>query len=441
MQKLTIFWHRRDLRFNDNAGLYRALRSGNPVLPIFIFDKNILDKLEDKTDRRVEFIHHHITELSKAYASYGSSLRVFYSTPEKVFEQLSQELPITKVYTNHDYEPYALQRDEAIDSLLAEKGISFHTYKDQVIFEKAEVVKDNGEPYTVFTPYSRKWRAKLNDYYLKPYPTDKYNHNLYQTAPYPIPTLQDMGFNAAGLPFPLLELNKDIIENYHKQRDFPAIKGTTRLSVHLRFGTVSIRELAAYGLTHNATWLNELIWREFYMMILWHFPHVVNNAFKPQYDNIAWRNNEEEFKRWCKGETGYPIVDAGMRELNETGFMHNRVRMIVASFLTKHLLIDWRWGEAYFAQKLLDFELSSNNGGWQWAASSGCDAAPYFRVFNPMLQTEKFDPKHTYINHWVPQYQELTYPRPIVDHAFARERVLKTYKEGLANTEPAKLLA
>ncbi len=435
-QKIALFWHRRDLRIEDNAGLYHALKSPYPVLPIFIFDTHILNKLEDKKDARVQFIHQEIEALQKAYTLSGGTLKVFYNTPEIAFEKLLNAYEVAAVYTNHDYEAYAIERDTKIRQLLTYKGVDFYSFKDQCIFEKDEVVKDDGKPYTVFTPYSRKWKAKLNAFYLKAYPSEKYLQKLYKENNIPSPYLAAMGFEKQDLSFPEKTIQTNILNNYHEQRDIPAVRGTSKLSLHLRFGTVSIRKLAQAGLQHNEKWLNELIWRDFYMMILYHFPHVQHSAFKKEYNHIAWRNNEDEFKRWCKGKTGYPIVDAGMRELNTTGFMHNRVRMIVASFLCKHLLIDWRWGEAYFAQKLLDFELSSNNGGWQWAAGSGCDAAPYFRVFNPELQTQKFDPKAHYIRKWLPEFDNLNYQQSkIVDHAFARNRALEVYKESLGKVK------
>lgn len=433
MQKITIFWHRRDIRIHDNAGLYHALRSKHPVLPIFIFDRNILDNLEDKVDARVEFIHHYISELKQQYENLGTTLKVYYGKPEEIWKEIINKYAIAEVYCNRDYEPYAQERDKAIFNFLASKNIPFKGYKDHVIFEKNEVLKDDGKPYTVYTPYSKKWKAKLNDFYLKPYPTEKYLKNLFKTHSDSLISLEEMDFKFSGIQFPEKTTPIEIIKNYHATRDLPAIKGTTRLSVHLRFGTISIRELAATAKGLNEKYLNELIWRDFYQMILFHFPHTVNKAFKPEYDKIQWLNNEKEFKAWCDGKTGYPIVDAGMRELNATGFMHNRVRMIVASFLTKHLLIDWRWGEAYFAKKLLDFELASNVGGWQWAAGCGVDAAPYFRVFNPALQTEKFDKELKYIKKWVHEYGTSAYPKPIIDHKLARERVLKTYKEALQN--------
>lgn len=428
---VNIFWFRRDLRLYDNAGLYHALRGDNPVLPIFIFDQNILDELEDKTDRRVEFIHLALQEIQQQLVKLGSSLDVRYGKPVDIYKELLREYDVKTIFTNHDYEPYAKERDSLVEKLLKENGTGFCTFKDQVILEKDEVLKDDGKPYTVFTPYSRKWKAVLTDFHLKPYPNKKYFKNFYKQPERKMPALKEMGFESAGLSFPEKEWKGQVIRNYKEQRDIPSVQGTSRLSVHLRFGTISIRTLAAEAGALNETFLNELIWRDFYHMILWHFPKVVGHAFKPEYDKIRWRNNEKEFKAWCDGETGYPIVDAGMRELNATGFMHNRVRMIVASFLAKHLLIDWRWGEAYFAKKLLDFDLAANNGGWQWAAGSGCDAAPYFRVFNPYLQTQKFDPELKYIRKWVPEFEELTYPQPIVQHEVARKRCLEVYGTAL----------
>ncbi|MBW0177759.1 deoxyribodipyrimidine photo-lyase [Sediminibacterium sp.] len=431
--RIQVMWFRRDLRLSDNAALYHALRTGIPVLPVFIFDKNILDQLDDKADRRVEFIHAAITELQQQLVQMGSTLEVYYDYPKEVYKKLLERYDIEAVFTNHDYEPYAQERDAAIAALLKEYGTGFKTYKDQVIFEKSEVVKDDGKPYTVFSPYARKWRAKLNIFYLKAYPTEKYFSNFYQQTPVTIPTLLSIGFQPVALPFPSKELEEAVIRHYGENRNFPSLeKGTSKMGVHLRFGTVSIRYLARKAMEWNDVYLNELIWRDFYHTILWHFPQVGKGAsFKPEYDKIEWRNNETEFEHWCNGTTGYPIVDAGMRELNTTGYMHNRVRMIVASFLTKHLLIDWRWGEAYFAQKLLDFDLAANNGGWQWASSSGCDAAPYFRVFNPSLQTEKFDKDLRYIRKWIPELNEFNYPQPIVQHELARKRVLEVYAKGL----------
>lgn len=431
-EKVAIFWFRRDLRLEDNAGLYNALKSGYKVLPIFIFDKNILDKLENKKDQRVEFIHKAISDIQDQLVSFRSSLLVKYGNPFEIWKNLMVDFEITEVYTNHDYEKYAIERDKQVGELLNTNGIAFYTFKDQTIFEKNEVLSGAGTPYTVFTPYSRKWKETLNEFYLKSYPTANYFQNFIKIASFKLPTLAEIGFVETGSVFPKKELREELIKKYDEVRDIPSILGTSRLSVHLRFGTVSIRKLTQKAITLNEKWLNELIWRDFYMNILYHFPHIAEGkAFRKEYDNIVWRNNEAEFKKWCEGKTGYPIVDAGMRELNATGFMHNRVRMITASFLIKHLLIDWRWGEAYFAQKLMDFDFSANNGGWQWASSSGCDAAPYFRIFNPTSQTQKFDPELKYIKKWIPELNSFEYPRPIVDHTFARERVLKAYKEAL----------
>ncbi len=428
---VCIHWFRRDLRLNDNAALYHALRSGLPVIPVFIFDRSILDKLEDKADKRVDFIHRRLMHLQKELKKFGSSCIVRYGHPEEVWKQLQAEMNIKAVYTNHDYEPYARSRDEKMHLYFEKLGINFLTYKDQVIFEKDEVLKDDGKPYTVYTPFSRKWMAKLNDFYLRSYPTEKYFHAFSPLIQNEIPSLESMGFEQTDAVFPPETTSAALLKSYSETRDIPGVEGTSRLGIHLRFGTISVREWARISKPISFSWLNELCWREFYMMIIWHFPHAAGSAFKPQYNSIQWRNNEEEFQAWCEGRTGYPIVDAGMRELNTTGYMHNRVRMIVASFLTKHLLIDWRWGEAYFAKKLLDFDLSANNGGWQWAAGSGCDAAPYFRIFNPYEQTKKFDASFKYIRRWVPEFEDFGYPSPIVDHKVARERCLATYKSAL----------
>lgn len=431
-QSISISWFRRDLRLHDHAALYHALKDEYPVLPLFIFDRSILDLLDDKQDRRVEFIHNAVADMQQQLIKMGSSMEVYYGFPKDIYRELLKKYDVKKVFTNHDYEPYAQQRDGEIQKLLASEGASFHTFKDQVIFEKTEVVKDDGNPYTVFTPYSKRWKAALNAFYLKSYPTQKYFPNLLKQSPQTIPSLEKMGFKETGEPFPSTDVKDELIKSYKEQRDIPSIRGTSRLSVHLRFGTISIRELARHTKDLNETFLNELIWRDFYHMILWNFPHVgKGKSFKKEYDFIQWRHNEKEFEAWCNGQTGYPIVDAGMRELNATGFMHNRVRMIVASFLCKHLLIDWRWGEAYFAKKLLDFDLAANNGGWQWAAGSGCDAAPYFRIFNPYLQTQKFDGELKYIRQWVPELDEFSYPQPIVEHNFARKRCLEVYGKAL----------
>ena len=431
-----LFWFRRDLRLEDNVGLYHALYQAKlqefKVVPIFIFDKTILDKLDDKKDRRVDFIHRTILSLQNQLTTKGKSFHVEYGNPLDVFSKLVKTYDVKTVYTNHDYEPNAIERDESIEKLLSANNITFITHKDQVIFEKNEVLKDDEKPYTVFTPYSNKWKKVWEKNIPKMHPSIKLIDYFMDSKPIAIPTLKSMGFENTDLVVPPMHWQESLVKNYTDQRNFPAIKGTTQLSVHLRFGTISVRQLALATQSLNSTLFNELIWRDFYQMILWHFPQVgKGKSFKAQYDFIAWRNNEKEFQAWCEGKTGYPIVDAGMRELNTTGFMHNRVRMIVASFLTKHLLIDWRWGEAYFAQKLLDFDLAANNGGWQWASGSGCDAAPYFRVFNPRLQTEKFDKELKYIRKWVPEFDSLTYPKPIVVHEEARVRVLAAYAKAL----------
>lgn len=432
-QPINIFWFRRDLRLHDNTGLFHALKQGQPVVPIFIFDIDILSKLEDKHDRRVNFIHNAIINLQEKLIGLGSSLEVYHGKPLDVFRELSRKYTISNVYTNHDYEPYAVKRDAEIAQLLQKTGSGFHSYKDQVIFEKDEIMKDDGSPYSVFTPYSRKWKARLQMQGIVSYDLKNHYTSFFRQQPQPIPSLSSMGFFETAFHFPPGSVKDEIIRKYKEQRDFPSVAGTSKLSVHLRFGTVSIRELVIKVRDMSESFLNELIWREFYQMILWNFPRVgEGKAFKPAYDLIQWRNNEDEFRKWCEGQTGYPIVDAGMRELNTTGFMHNRVRMVVASFLCKHLLIDWRWGEAYFAEKLLDFDFASNNGGWQWASGSGCDAAPYFRIFNPRLQTEKFDKNLTYIRKWVPELEEFGYPKQIVDHEFARTRCLKVYKQAVA---------
>ena len=431
MNELTIFWFRRDLRLFDNAGLYRALTERDNVLPLFVFDRKILDQIEDKQDARVEFIHSEVSVLKSELEKRGSTLIVRYGEPVVVFARLLAEYRIVAVYANGDYEMYARERDEEIRKLLAAAGIPLFLFKDQVIFEKDEVMKDNGTPYTVFTPYMKKWKSLLEDSDLKPFPPEKHMGRFAGLNPGRMISPEEMGFRSNSVEFPSREPDENLIRNYHLTRDVPSLRGTSRLSLHLRFGTVSIRELAGKALSWNETFLNELIWREFYKMILWHFPRVESNSFKPAYDRIVWRNNEEEFDAWCRGMTGCPMVDAGMRELNETGFMHNRLRMITASFLVKHLLIDWRWGEAWFANKLHDFELSSNNGGWQWAAGSGCDAAPYFRVFNPALQQEKFDPELRYIKTRIPEYGTDAYPLPMVDHRLARDRAIAAYKKAL----------
>jgi len=427
---MNIFWFRRDLRTKDNAGLFHALNSDEKVLPIFIFDNSILDELE-KNDARVNFIHNQLVIINNELQKCEKSLAVFYGKPKDIFEKLLAENKVNTVFTNHDYEPYARKRDKEVYQIFKENNINFKTSKDQVIFEKSEVVKDNGTPYVVYTPFSRKWKEKLNNTNISYYNSEDKLDNIASHS-YPFLSLENIGFKPTNISFPKFTVSEKLMENYEATRNFPAINGTSMLGVYLRFGTISVREMVKNALTvKNETFLNELIWREFFMQILWHFPHTVKESFKPKYDAIVWNNNKVLFKKWCEGKTGYPFVDAGMRELNATGHMHNRVRMIVASFLCKHLLIDWRWGETYFAQKLLDYEQASNVGNWQWAAGSGVDAAPYFRIFNPTEQIKKFDKDLKYIKKWIPELETSKYPKPIVDHKEAREKCLKTYKQAV----------
>lgn len=433
-KKVSIFWFRRDLRLHDNVGLYHALNADHPVLPIFIFDTEILQSLPEN-DARVSFIYESLKALQKNLEeNYGSSIAIYHGKPLDTFRTLLNQFDIQAVYCNRDYEPYAQKRDGKIKDELDLGNIEFKSFKDQVIFEKDEIVKGDATPYVVYTPYMRKWKQTYNsDEPVIAYDSESYLNRCHKQTHWPKISLKDMGFIRSDIVVTEHCVSSSMVNSYEKTRNFPAIEqGTSKLGPYLRFGSVSIREVVEKSLNaENETFLNELIWREFFMQILWHFPQTVYKAFKPKYDRIAWRNNEEEFEKWKNGETGYPLVDAGMRELNATGFMHNRVRMLVASFLCKHLLIDWRWGEAYFASKLLDFELSSNIGNWQWAAGSGVDAAPYFRIFNPITQVAKFDNQKEYINKWVPELQELSYPPMMVDHKSARERCLKVYKEAL----------
>jgi deoxyribodipyrimidine photo-lyase len=428
--RISIHWFRRDLRLEDNHGLFRALQDHGNVMPLFIFDTTILSKLEDKADRRVDFIHRALERMQQEMVARGSTLLVEHGEPEEVWERLLERFDITAVTANHDHEPYAISRDGHVSELLASRGIAFRTFKDISLFERGEVVKDNGGAYTVYTPYMRKWKSLFHPDMAAPSPSALHLERLWSASPIPIPSLEELGFRRTDLMALPSDVDAALLQNYHQTRDIPSVEGTSRMSAHLRFGTVSVRKLVREGLTHSPKYVNELIWREFFMQILWHFPHT-ERAFKPNYDAIEWRQDEGDLARWCAGRTGYPLVDAGMRELEATGLMHNRVRMVVSSFLTKHLLLDWRWGEAWFAAKLLDFELSSNNGGWQWASGSGCDAAPYFRVFNPHLQLEKFDPALKYVKIWVPEYGSANYVQPMVVHEVARKRALETYKQGL----------
>lgn len=427
--KVSIFWFRRDLRLQDNAGLFYALSSGIPVLPVFIFDTDILEKFEQKRDRRIDYIHQALFSINTELKAFQSALTICCGKPLQVFKNLSETYDIQAVFCNRDYEPEAIQRDTEIYRLLLFRNIPFRAFKDQVIFDRTDVMAYHGKPYTVYTPFSKKWKSQLLPQDYKAFPLD--GQAFFRKCFTAFPSLESMGYEKTDIIFTTPILDAAVIDDYEKYRDFPAMQRTTQLGMVLRFGTISIRKCVAFAVMHNQVWLNELIWREFFLQILYHFPNVVHQSFKPKYDNVRWRNNEQEFERWCSGTTGYPIVDAGMRQLNQTGYMHNRVRMVVAGFLCKHLLIDWRWGEAYFAQKLNDYDLAANNGNWQWAAGSGCDAAPYFRVFNPWLQTEKFDKNLEYVKKWVPEFGTDAYPEPIVAHGFARERALKTYGEAL----------
>ncbi|WGK64639.1 cryptochrome/photolyase family protein [Croceiramulus getboli] len=432
-QQVSIFWFRRDLRLDDNVGLLEALKGDYPVLPIFIFDRQILDELP-KDDARVTFIYETLQKMrDELQKERGSSLAMYHGQPKAVFSELIEEWDIQAVYTNHDYEPYAKERDESIKALLKEQDIPFHTFKDQVIFERDEVVKNDGDPYVVYTPYKNKWKETFDaDQHLKIHYTSQYWDQFIEHSRLPNLSLSDMGFSRSSIEVPDYEVTPTLIQNYEDTRNYPAQEGTSRLGPHLRFGTVSVRKMVKKAIAQeNEVFWSELIWREFFMQILDHFPETVDNAFRKKYDRIDWRNNEEEFEKWKAGKTGYQLVDAGMRQLNTTGYMHNRVRMLVASFLCKHLLIDWRWGEAYFAEKLLDYEQSSNVGNWQWAAGSGVDAAPYFRIFNPMTQVDKYDKNKEYIKEYVPEVDTDDYPEKMVDHKEARERCLEVYKEAV----------
>ncbi len=440
--RIAIHWFRRDLRLHDNHGFFKALTGQADVLPLFIFDTRILHRLENATDRRVDLIHRRLQTMQQELIRHGSTLLVEHGDPLAVWRDLLNRFQITAVIANHDHEPYALERDRQVAQFLNANGIPFNTFKDISIFERDEVVKDDGKPYTVFTPYMKKWRSAFKPVDAHEFPSQKHFSSLKKMPPLDLPRLKSIGFKATDLVMPSQEITSGFLKKYHETRDFPAVNGTSRMSVNLRFGMVSIRELVRHVLNDRGVgaekFLNELIWREFYMQILWHFPRY-DRAFKQAYDKIAWRTDELEFAVWCEGRTGYPMVDAGMRELNATGLMHNRVRMVCASFLTKHLLIDWRWGEAYFAQKLLDFELSSNNGSWQWAASTGCDAAPYFRIFNPELQLKRFDPSLIYVKHWVPEVKTANYVHPMVVHEIARQRAIGTFQKGLQAPETHQL--
>ena len=428
--RYVIHWFRRDLRLEDNVALHFALKSGLIVIPLFIFDTDILNKLSDKKDARVSFIYQQLNKINQELVKlHHSGLMILKGKPIDIFEQLLTKYNIDAVYTNNDYEPSAISRDNDIEKFLKHNGVKFNSYKDQVIFEKDEIIKADGNPYTIFTPYKNKWLEKFSVNNLQNYSTSTFKDLFLKIERPNIPSLKDIGFEENTIDFPKIIEDIDIIKAYKATRDYPSID-TTRIGIHLRFGTVSIRKIVNLAFNNSDVWLSELIWREFFMQILYHFPYVENSSFKTKYNNIEWRNNEIEFDLWCHGKTGYPLVDAGMRELNATGFMHNRVRMVTASFLCKHLLIDWRWGEAYFAEKLLDYELASNNGNWQWAAGTGCDAAPYFRIFNPTIQLSNFDKENIYVRKWLTDMDSKEY-LPIVEHRFATERCLKAYKKAL----------
>ena len=430
---VNIFWFRRDLRLDDNVGFYNALKSDYPVIPIFIFDEEILSKLP-KEDARLTFIYETLQKMRATLEEeHESSIAMFHGNPIEVYEKLLKKYNINTVFTNRDYEPYAKERDEKILQLLHKNNVEFKTFKDQVIFEKNEVVKKDGLPYVVYTPFMKVWKEKFKTYTLDFYYTSSFLNNLQKDKFLPNLSLSDIGFTKSNQKIEAYTVTPALIQNYEDTRNFPAQDSTSKLGPHLRFGTVSIRKMVEKAISEqNEIFWQELIWREFFMQILWHFPHTSKNSFKAKYDRIDWRNNEDEFQKWCDGETGYPLVDAGMRQLNNTGFMHNRIRMLVGSFLCKHLLIDWRWGEAYFAEKLHDYEMASNIGNWQWVAGSGVDAAPYFRIFNPTTQIKKFDKELEYIKKWVPDFQELTYAKEMVDHKEARERCLMVYKQALS---------
>jgi len=429
--ELIIFWFRRDLRLHDNHGLFEALRSGQKILPLFIFDTGILDKLNDPKDSRVSFIYNSLKQIDVKLRKFGSCLFVRHGKPLEIFGKLIEEYTVKGVFVNNDFEPYGIERDAQIRDFIKSKGIEFNCFTDHVIFEPTEILKSDGYPYTVYTPFSARWKERLRGKKIETYASENLMHNFLSANEY-FPMLDQIGFVPTSVEAPVLSIDSQTLLQYHELRNLPFPGSTTYSGVYLRFGIISIRQLVSEALKYSEIFLNELIWREFFIQILYHFPHVVTNNFNPRYKQLLWRNDPHEFQLWCTGTTGFPMVDAGMRQLNQTGFMHNRVRMITAGFLTKHLLIDWRWGEAYFAEKLLDYELASNNGNWQWAAGTGCDAAPYFRVFNPAEQARKFDPELLYVHKWIPEFGTPSYPLPMVDHKTARERALKTYKEALS---------
>ena len=465
----ALVWFRRDLRDYDHAALYHALKAAERVYCVFVFDTDILDRLNDKADRRVEFIWESVRELKAALQEKSGDLIVRHGCAAEILPALATELGVKAVYANRDYELAANERDEAVAKTLKQQGIAFHAFKDQVIFERGEILTQAGRPYGVFTPYKNAWLRTLEDFYVRPYPVDRYISHLAQHSSDDMPSLEAIGFertNLHALKIPigmtggkrLFDEFLDRIDQYKEARDFPAVKGPSYLSVHLRFGTVSIRHLArtAWRMEGRGaeTWLSELIWRDFYFQVLHHHPQLAaGRAFHSEFEHIAFPNDEALFQAWCEGRTGYPLVDAAMRQINQTGYMHNRLRMVAASFLVKDLLIDWRWGERYFAEKLIDYDFAANNGGWQWAASTGCDAQPWFRIFNPVTQSEKFDAQGKFIRKYVPELARCNdkeihapwlisadrqqtlglaigrdYPLPVIDHAVQRERALELYK-------------
>ena len=427
--EIAIFWFRRDLRFEDNTGLWHALSSGYKVLPLFIYDPDILNKLESD-DIRISFLKKILSELNKALLKIGSGLVTINRTPKEALVYLLSVYNVKALYFNRDYEPYAIRRDTEIVEWLNNQNITCFSFKDQVIFESDEVIKNDGKPYAIYTPYSSKWLSQFRTDLIKEVPSSKLPGNFLKFNDNRFFSIETIGFNCSDVIIKPWQLDELQIRGYDKTRDFPSVEGTSFLGPHLRFGTISIREVLRQTANINLVFTKELIWREFFMQILYHFPNVEEYSFRAEYDRILWLNNEEDFDKWCEGKTGFPIIDAGMRELNQTGYMHNRVRMVAANFLTRHLLTDWRWGEAWFAKKLLDFDLASNNGNWQWAAGTGCDAAPYFRIFNPDIQIKKFDPQYLYIKKWIPEFGTSDYPAPIVEHCYARERAVKYYREG-----------
>ncbi len=428
---VNIFWFRRDLRLEDNTALYHALRTRENVLPIFILDPEIIERYEFRPSEKMNFIYETLFKIKKKLEKIGSSLLMIYGSPIDVLKNLLTQYHICSVYSNRDYDPYSTDLDLCVEKFLKINKIEYFSYKDHVIFEKDELIKEDGKPYSVFTAYKNKFIEKYNNEMVQPHKTISYFHNFIRIKPFYMPTYEDLGIKRLNLKFPSKKLSRRFLEEYSFQKDIPSRNGTSKLSVHLRYGTISIRKVTALAAQHSSSFFNELIWRNFYSQILWFYPYVATRAFKPIYDDIKWENELDHFEAWCKGKTGYPFVDAGMRELNETGFMHNRLRMITASFLCKHLLIDWRWGEAYFAEKLLDYDLASNNGGWQWCAGTGCDSAPYFRIFNPEIQAKKFDPDFEYIRKWIPEFDTPDYPKPIVDLKLTRERALDRYNRGI----------